>query len=75
MPDSTLCPAAIVPLTANMQNWKSTDSTGLRRKMIQSVHGSTTLEKAAGLFIGKSVVRNKWQPPFGVSKIELSAGA
>jgi hypothetical protein len=39
MPDSTLCPAAIVPLTANMQNWKSTDSTGLRRKMIQSVHG------------------------------------
>jgi hypothetical protein len=33
------------------------------------------LEKAAGLFIGKSVVRNKWQPPFGVSKIELSAGA
>jgi putative endonuclease len=47
--------------------WKPTDSTGRHQKVIRSVHGSTTLVKAAYLSIVIAVARSRWPFPSGVS--------
>jgi len=51
--DSMACSAAAAPMTASMQDWKLTDSTGRHQRVIRRVDGSTILVEAPKLSIAK----------------------
>ncbi len=44
--DSVPCSVVAVPVMASMHDWKPTDSTGRRQRVIRPVDGSTTLVEA-----------------------------
>jgi hypothetical protein len=54
-------------MMASMHDWKPTDSTGRRQRVIRLVDGSTTLVEAGKLSIVKAAARSRWQFLFGVS--------
>ena len=66
-PDSAPCSAVAVPMMASTHDWKPTDSTGRRQRMIRPVDGSTTLVEADKHSIVKAVARSREHFPFGVS--------
>src|SRR6266852_6358641 len=57
--DSVPCSAVAVPMMASTHDWKPTDSTGRRQRVIRPVDGSTTLVKAGELSIVKAVARSR----------------
>ena len=70
--DFRRCSVAAAPRTANMRDWKPTDSIGRHRRSIRRTDGTTTSVKAGWLSTVKTVVRSRELFPFDASESETA---